>query len=381
MSLQEISVATNKFISTKNDRHSDQFEMMMSFDFDQDGQVTLPEIASIISALDTNGAMNSNPTARQNNRSTALCNVPKPAENAEVVFLSGYKGEALTTLAVSGQEKATTVGTVTIHKGDKPLYIFASASGSVVWQFKGDTERIQQLVIQAHAESGSSGAAVAGVAGDKIEFIQIGACLGGYVTKRNAKEDAKIEALANWLGRKFDHIVVDYKIVDFQVPPGVEASVVAHLERPYEKPIHFTLGGRSYQLTSKGMSLQGAPELALPKDRSGLGPMRSLLRFYPGGLLPLEPNEVYSPTKVRHYTILPEHAGILQLMAEGKVVQEQGNTYRITKPISHFPGGLSGSHSVTFILAKDIPMPAGSPGHSTVKSEETGKCLIERHCK
>lgn len=45
---------------------------------------------------------------------------------------------------------------------------------------------------------------------------------------------------------------------------------------------------------------------------------------------------------------------------------------KIVKPIKRFPAGLNGSHAVVFVLAKGVPMPAGSPGHSCVISEETG---------
>ncbi len=40
-----------------------------------------------------------------------------------------------------------------------------------------------------------------------------------------------------------------------------------------------------------------------------------------------------------------------------------------------FPAGLSGGHSVAFILGKGVPMPEGSPGHSRVVSEETGQII------
>lgn len=384
LSAQEISAAANNVVSIKNNlRRSDQFEAIMSFDLDQDGQVTLPEIAKVIASVDTSAVASTRSTIRRDNTPAVLCKIPKPADNAEVVFLSGYEGDTLTTLAVSGQNKPTTVGTVTIHSGDKPLYIFATAYSSIVWQFKGDTDRIQQVIVQARAANGNAGAAVAGVPGDKVKFTQIGTCLDGSITKRNAKEDAKIEGLANWLGREFDHIVVNYKIAGFQVPPGVEASVEAFLKRPYENPISFSLGERSYQLTSKGMSVQGTgtPEATHSNAPSMSVPMRSMMRFHPGGILPLEPDEVYSPTKVQHYTVLPQEAGIVQLVAEGSLVPESQNTYRIVKPISHFPSGLAGSHAVRFVLAKGVPMPAGSPGHSSVFSEETGKCLSQLRCK
>lgn len=51
--------------------------------------------------------------------------------------------------------------------------------------------------------------------------------------------------------------------------------------------------------------------------------------------------------------------------------------YRIIKKM-RFPAGLNGGHSVRFMLAKGVPMPEGSPGHSEVLSEETGASLTGR---
>jgi len=36
---------------------------------------------------------------------------------------------------------------------------------------------------------------------------------------------------------------------------------------------------------------------------------------------------------------------------------------------------LYGAHSVTFVLGTGVPMPAGTPGHSCVVSEATGRPL------
>jgi hypothetical protein len=40
-----------------------------------------------------------------------------------------------------------------------------------------------------------------------------------------------------------------------------------------------------------------------------------------------------------------------------------------------FPGGLTGAHSVNFLLRRGVPKPSGHPGHSTVVSEDTGEKL------
>lgn len=46
--------------------------------------------------------------------------------------------------------------------------------------------------------------------------------------------------------------------------------------------------------------------------------------------------------------------------------------FYIASAIPRFPAGLFGAHAVTFILGRGVAMPAGSPGHSCVLSEDTG---------
>jgi hypothetical protein len=47
--------------------------------------------------------------------------------------------------------------------------------------------------------------------------------------------------------------------------------------------------------------------------------------------------------------------------------------FRIARPIPRFAAGLYGARLVRFVLARGVPMPAGSPGHSCVISEATGR--------
>lgn len=99
-------------------------------------------------------------------------------------------------------------------------------------------------------------------------------------------------------------------------------------------------------------------------------------RFNPGGVADIQADQVLAPGLVEDYVVLPGHAGLLQLMNEGRIERLLDGIYLIKKPIARFPAGLTGSGSVTFMLGKGVPMPAGSSGHSCVLSEETGKSLV-----
>ncbi len=64
--------------------------------------------------------------------------------------------------------------------------------------------------------------------------------------------------------------------------------------------------------------------------------------------------------------------GLSQLIGSGHVERTASGAFRIVKPITHMPPSMGGAHSVKLIVAKGVPVPPGSPGHSCVILEETG---------
>jgi hypothetical protein len=100
------------------------------------------------------------------------------------------------------------------------------------------------------------------------------------------------------------------------------------------------------------------------------------LWFSPGGVVDIDPALVISSTPAERYDVLPQGFGLAQLVATGDI-ELRGSAfpfgeYYIARPIPRFPAGLYGAHLVQFILGRGVPLPAGSPGHSCVISEETG---------
>ena len=100
-----------------------------------------------------------------------------------------------------------------------------------------------------------------------------------------------------------------------------------------------------------------------------------MLRFHPVGLREIDPENVVSDGDVLAYDVLPQQAGLLQLLLDGKLTYTKDDFFMITEEIPRFPAGLNGGHLVKFMLAEGVPMPSGSPGHSSVYLAETGKCV------
>lgn len=109
--------------------------------------------------------------------------------------------------------------------------------------------------------------------------------------------------------------------------------------------------------------------------------LRSLRRFYAGGIVEIDPNDVFAPPKAQAYDVLPQQAGLLQLLRAGSLEGTHDGYFLITKPIARFPAGLNGAHGVKIIVKKGVPLPAGNPGHSMVIMEETGECVSGSRCR
>jgi hypothetical protein len=97
-------------------------------------------------------------------------------------------------------------------------------------------------------------------------------------------------------------------------------------------------------------------------------------RFSPGGVIEIDPRRVVASMPVERYEVLPQQAGLLQLVKQGKLAENGRGEFLIKEKI-RFPAELHGAHSVKFLLLRGVPLPDGSPGHSQVISEETGERL------
>ena len=60
---------------------------------------------------------------------------------------------------------------------------------------------------------------------------------------------------------------------------------------------------------------------------------------------------------VEPYGVLPQQAGLAQLMEQG-LIKRQGNAFLVLQPIPRFPAGLHGAPGVSFLLGPDLPLPA-----------------------
>lgn len=241
------------------------------------------------------------------------CDAPAVPGDAEVLLLEAGEGERLASVNLGDVSQDTHYSEIFVEDGDRPLYVLLSVYGSTVWSFQGDTARISQVAITAHDPQG-----VIGIEAAKIAFLGRG-CLASH----NESHDG--------LTAQFN--------AQRLVGKGVK---VAGEDRPYAVSVP------SMQVISRDTGVR------------------------PNSVVAVDPTAVVAEATVSTSEVLPQWAGIEQLLASGELEQVEVRTYRIVKPIAHYPAGLYGAFSVRFILAPGVPEPAGDVGYSCFLPNEEG---------
>lgn len=91
-------------------------------------------------------------------------------------------------------------------------------------------------------------------------------------------------------------------------------------------------------------------------------------KHYPEGVFDFIPLYVISDGGVTQYEILPEMAGISQLIVKGSLEQISDKEFRILKDIPSFPAGLSGGRNgVRFLIAPNVEISADLKSFCVVK--------------
>lgn len=377
-----------------------------SFDADRDGTISAAEFESVVSRVldvldaDRDGTISpqeaASVQARQQSARTAVysamqmeaaaaeaqekakrCSLPEVPGGAKLIYISAHEGKALSNLSIGGDDLEVSAGHAVIEKGEEPLYIVAASNEAMIWHVTGEVGRVAMFVAGS-TQKGSHGApraAVSGLARDKVAIPAASDCLPTLRRATHAeREGVMLKAL---LGRPADATFALGAVSKVSLPSGSETDAKFPITR------------------------------MLPKAGPGAVMWSEMLRYAPAGLADLEPEKVVGRLPVASYEVLPQLAGIAQLLEDGALEASGarrvrrfgkltivGNAtvtgaepaheeyalpgeFRIVKKM-RFPAGLSGGHSVRFVLAKGVPMPDGNPGHSEVVSEETGASLKHR---
>ncbi|MGC4026564.1 MAG: hypothetical protein QM744_16335 [Mesorhizobium sp.] len=397
ISSQEATAFATSFpiIYRENDRRQiEGAERLLSYDPNGDERLTASELTAAViagfSAYDKDGDGRLTPDetaplkdkewARRDNQvgpGSPDCQLPKPSENAKIVFIRGTRASTLSDVSLFGQNRLTEAQELVVKEGDAPVYLVVSTKMPVIWQIGGDKSRVERFVtIDSLKGSGRYAATgVTGLAKELVNFIA-GHCFGQMRDDGPDKRERIANTLTQLLGRAPNEILLTENLSDDDLLPHTDEA--GEQISPSDMVSFAT--GKPPAFESFGSMV----------DREIYD---AFVQLRPGGVANIDPVNIVTPAKVEKYQVLPEAAGLIQLMQQGLIVRgpmtdgtrilpvdaNQGNTrsYLIVKPIPRFPPELKYPPLVVFVLGKGVRMPIGHPGFSPIISEETGALLLD----
>lgn len=266
------------------------------------------------------------------------CELPDVPRDAEVVVFGTYDGTALSSVYIGRPDVETHVMDLIVEPGSQPLYIVATAQDSMIWRVRGATDRVVRLAATTSAGDprGISATGVIGLPASKVSILRSD-CVNYFTDARGAA--SAVYAVRDGIGREVDLVLAAVDSPTITIPGGV---------------------------TNRNFTNDAPPLAGFDPDM-----WREATRFWPDGLIAVEPESIVARSIVRQYEVLPSQMGIAQLLGSGALVREPArNTFRVVRPIPRFPPRMGGGHAANFVLDAGIAMPAGEPGHGCIRNAD-----------
>jgi Ca2+-binding EF-hand superfamily protein len=285
----------------------------------------------------------------------AGCEMPMASEKARVILFGSYETETLSNVTLGSQENVVHTGRVNIEPGADPVYVVLTSHAPTIWQFTGATERVERVVLASQSTGPNRSdpgqrplAGVTGLGKERVTFFNRPNCLPYFYEVPSAGSFQSVGTVRTGTGKTPEVTSAVYEVRSFAAPSGAFISVKKDKNAEPVGPANETI--------------TNAPNSEAKSD---------LFRFSPGGVVDIDPQAVVGSAPAQKYEVMPQQAGLVQLLSSGALVRAKGGEY-IVKQKTRFPSGLHGAHSVTFLLPTGVPYPDGDPGHSCVVIEETG---------
>ena len=326
--------------------------------------------------VDNDGAISQQELADFRTRAERVgCEMPTASDKAKVVVLSSYQTEALSSVTLGSQDVTVHAGRIVVEPGSEPLYVVVATYAPVIWQFSGAVERVERVVTTSTLTGSADGAnrrvglngadagkpplsGVTGIPKERVSFFGRPNCLTYFGETPTSASLQTVAAIRAAVGKAPETVAARYSLSSFKVPSG---EIEARSEKPRGLIIHKDGGTLNVIGDASNVIIQSGPTRA--KDEMN--------RFWPGGVVEIDPKTVISNSEASRYEVLPAQAGLVQLLSSGALTQNSASEYIVREKI-RFPSGLTGGHAVTFLVMKGTPYPEGDPGHSCVVVEEGG---------
>jgi len=339
-----------------------RLETLLALDPDGDGRLTVSELRKLAEdtfrKIDTNGddeiSEEEGEKVRQLLRVDRSqqklgmdCKLPDVPTDAQVVVFGVLGADAISSAVIGNPDKETGLLDVVIEPGASPLYLFLTSQKSVIWQVTGATERIAQIVASSH-ELGPAQVSATGVIGVEEGKITIARSRCPRFNYRPPSDNP------NWMrgavrastGRTPDVAVQAYRAQRVTLPSGT-----------------ITHAAKEQSLAPPGFD----PTL-----------WASAARYWPAGIVDVDPSRVFSKVGLMPYPVLPGDMGLAQLVGSGAIEQTGPREFRQVKAIAQMPPDINPTRLLFWTVAKGVPVPLGQVGNLCLILEDANPVVAGR---
>ncbi|TQV83816.1 hypothetical protein [Denitrobaculum tricleocarpae] len=308
-----------------------------TFDRDGDGKIAGEERALAQRASKDKKRQEAN--ERRFQAKLRECSLPQVPRDVTFMVLNTHSrpGGALTNVALGDKENVTHVEQIHIEPGQGDIVVAITDHPDTVWQFSGAVERIAQVLI------GGEASGVTGLPAEKVIFANGTDCLPYFSSEEYRARKQVDRTIERLTGRSPDSVLVAERFGRLSLPSMTIEEVQTY-----------------------------ADLLPLPDSGPGESLRRKFARFFPGGIVDIDPADIVSNVAAERRRVLPGHAGLAQLLDEGAL---EATAYALTYPVGpHFntiledgkhilPSNISEDDvlrfPVAFTIRKKMRMPAG----------------------
>lgn len=328
----------------------------------------------------------------------AKCGLPSIPKAAKLIVVSAYEGQALSSVALGGDDKVVTATRIIIEPGPEPLALVLTSFAANIWQIEGDIGRVTSVIAQSHIRdrAGSARAGVTGVSRNKVRFAKTGSCLL-YERQTIDRPRGRIAIALSRNG----NIVATALPPAATSPDAIGIPTRFALELGHDPDYVFPLSKLSTIALPSGSidnDTQFPNAVSAPTSKDARDVWNVMLRHNPKGVADLDPTRVVAATTAHRFSVLPKEAGLAWYVQTGAlevsgtrrqarvgnitielttdtVTDEAGNEvkpetvpskYTIRRQIT-IPAGLVRGHEATFVLPQGIPEPDGNLEPSTIE--------------
>lgn len=315
---------------------------------------------------------------RSPTRPKGACILPEAMRGTVVAVIGGYDGYGLSDVYMGSEPVATEVFELQIGEVGPPVYVIAGFENDVLMRVSDPGLRLRQVVYT------------------KAQVGLIGAT-GAALTK-----GAPACHLQLWRPVSIDN-------------PDPKPFYTAVLKRqPALMVTGYSLGRVNLERASNDTRRRMSDAVAVPPESATAAVWAHFHRFNPGGMILVDPATVKSNAPVSTHLVWPQFAGLAKLVQDGTLVplprsgaahtvredeagrimiggkvfvpgagddmlitngltyvEEKENVWVGREQVSflvtrtfQYPVGLTGAHSVKFVLPSDVPPPTGDAGQS-----------------